>query len=55
LLLKHAFQAQAIIDILSVMISSGIGWSDIERMVKEERKSGNQFANLIYRMNLEKN
>ena len=37
------------------MISSGIGWTDIERMVKEERKAGNQFANLIYKMNLEKN
>ena len=36
LLQKYAFEAQAIIDILSVMISSGIGWKDINRMVKEE-------------------
>ena len=37
------------------MISSGISWKDIERMVKEERKSNNPFANLIYRMDFEKN
>ena len=38
LLQKYAFETQAIIDILSVMISSGISWTDIKRMVKEERK-----------------
>jgi hypothetical protein len=37
------------------MISSGISWRDIERMVKEERKTGNPFANLIYRMDFDKN
>lgn len=37
------------------MISSGISWIDIERMVKEERKTGNPFANLIYKMDFEKN
>lgn len=55
LLQKYAFEAQAIIDILSVMISSGIGWNDINRMVKEERKANNQFASLIYSINFEKN
>lgn len=54
-MLKYEFEAQAIIDILSVMISSGISWTDIARMVKEERKANNQFANLIYKMNFEKN
>lgn len=37
------------------MLSSGIGWSDITRMVKEERKAGNPLANLIYKINFEKN
>jgi len=37
------------------MISSGIGWTDIRRMVKEERKKNNQFASLIYEINFEKN
>lgn len=37
------------------MISSGISWTDIKRMVKEERKQNNQFANLIYEINFEKN
>ena len=44
LLQKYAFETQAIIDILSVMISSGIAWNDIKRMVKEERKQNNQSA-----------
>jgi len=37
------------------MISSGISWTEIERMVKEERKRGNPFANLIYKLDFEKN
>lgn len=37
------------------MVSSGISWMEIERMVKEERKRGNPFANLIYKMDFEKN
>ena len=37
------------------MISSGISWVDINRMVKEERKSGNALANLIYDINFDKN
>ena len=55
LLQKYAFEAQAIIDILSVMINSGIGWKDINRMVKEEQKANNPFASLIYSINFEKN
>lgn len=38
-----------------MMVSSGISWMEIERMVKEERKRGNPFANLIYKMDFEKN
>ena len=55
MLQKYAFEAQAIIDILSVMISSGISWSQIQRMVKEERKANNPFASLIYDINFDKN
>ena len=53
--MKYSFEAQAIIDILAVMISSGISWSDINRMVKEERKANNPFASLIYKINFDKN
>ena len=37
------------------MVTSGISWNDITRMVKDEKKSGNPLANIIYKMNLEKN
>jgi hypothetical protein len=37
------------------MQNSGIAWFDIQRMVKEEKKAGNPFANLIYKLNLDKN
>jgi hypothetical protein len=37
------------------MISSGISWNDIGRMVKDEKKNGNPLANMIYKLNLDKN
>jgi hypothetical protein len=37
------------------MITSGISWNDITRMVKDEKKSGNPLANMIHKLNLEKN
>jgi len=37
------------------MISSGIGWNDITRMVKDEKKSNNPLANMIHKINFEKN
>ena len=37
------------------MISSGISWKDINRMVKEERKANNPFASLIYEISFENN
>lgn len=55
LLQKYCFEAQAIIDILSVMMNSGISWQQMEAMIKEERKANNPLANLIYRINFEKN
>lgn len=36
------------------MQSSGIAWTDIARMVKEEKKAGNPLANLIYKLSLDK-
>ena len=37
------------------MISSGISWNDIFRMVKDEKKNGNPLANMIFKLNLDKN
>jgi hypothetical protein len=37
------------------MQTSGISWTDITRMVKEEKKAGNPLANLIHKINFEKN
>lgn len=37
------------------MISSGMSWSEINRQVKEERKTGNILANLIFKLNFDKN
>lgn len=37
------------------MQTSGISWNDISRMVKEEKKSGNPLANLINKINFDKN
>ena len=52
---KYEYEVQAIIDILQIMINSGISWIEIQRQIKEERKSGNPYANLIYKLNLDKN
>jgi hypothetical protein len=37
------------------MITSGISWNDITRMIKDEKKNGNVIANLIFKLNFEKN
>lgn len=56
LLQKYAFEVQAIIDILQIMTNSGIGWAEIQRQIKEERKSNNNpLANMIHKLNFEKN
>ena len=46
---------QGIINIIQVMINSGIPWTEIQRQIKEERKVGNPLADLIYKLDLEKN
>jgi hypothetical protein len=55
LLQKYNFEIQGIIDIIHMMVTSGISWLDIGRMIKDERKAANPLANLIYKINLEKN
>ena len=55
LLQKYLFEVQGIIDILHMMVTSGISWIDIGRMIKEERKNGNVLANMIHKINLDKN
>ena len=37
------------------MLNSGISWNEIQRQVKEERKSNNPLAAIIFSLNLEKN
>jgi len=37
------------------MVTSGISWTDIGRMIKEERKNGDPLANIIHKIYLEKN
>ena len=48
------WEVQAIIEIVGMMQVSGIGWTDIARMIKEEKKAGNHLAGMIYKLNLEK-
>ena len=55
LLQMYILDIQAIIDILQIMLTSGISWNDITRMVKDEKKAGNPLANMIHKLNLEKN
>jgi hypothetical protein len=52
---KYYEDVQAVIDILQVMTNSGIGWGEIQRQIKEERKANNPLANLIFAANFEKN
>jgi hypothetical protein len=40
---------------MQVMVSSGISWNDVSRMVKDEKKNGNPLANMIYKLSLDKN
>ena len=55
LLLKYINEVHAIITILQIMKNSGIPWKEIHRQIKEERKANNPLAELIFKMDLEKN
>jgi ribosomal protein S1 len=37
------------------MTNSGMSWGEINRQIKDERKAGNVLANMILKLNLEKN
>jgi len=37
------------------MLSSGISWTQIQRMIKEERKANNPLAAIIHKINFERN
>jgi len=37
------------------MTNSGISWAEINRQVKEERKANNPLAEMIFKMDLDKN
>ena len=54
LLTKYIYEVQAIVDILQIMTNSGISWSEITRQIKEERKRNNDLANMIYKIDFEK-
>ena len=36
------------------MLSSGISWQQIQRMIKDERKNNNPLAAIIHKINFEK-
>jgi predicted ribosome quality control (RQC) complex YloA/Tae2 family protein len=55
LLQKYIYEVQAIINIIQIMTNSGLSWGEINRQIKDERKSGNVLANMIFKLNLEKN
>lgn len=38
-----------------MMVTSGISWVDIGRMIKEEKKNGNILAEMIHKIYLDKN
>ncbi|KAL9389248.1 hypothetical protein Peur_017853 [Populus x canadensis] len=38
-----------------VALAKGIGWEDLARMVKDEKKAGNPIAGLIDKLHFEKN
>jgi hypothetical protein len=55
LLQKYIYEVQAIINIIQIMTNSGLSWGEINRQIKDERKAGNVLANMIFKLNIEKN
>jgi len=54
LLQKHLNECQAILEIIQAMVNAGLSWTEIWRMIKEEKRVGNPLANLILNINFEK-
>ena len=53
ILQNNISEVQAIIEILNALLQSGLQWKEIWRMIKEEKRSGNPLANLIFGLDLE--
>lgn len=54
LLQNNIHEVQAILEILSALLQSGLQWKEIWRMIKEEKRAGNPLANLIHGLDLER-
>lgn len=54
LLESNADAVQAAIDAVASLVASGMDWSDVAGVVKEERKKGNPVAEMINTLSLEK-
>lgn len=54
LLQKYIAEVQAILEILSALLQSGLQWKEIWRMIKEEKRAGNPLAAFIHGLELEK-
>lgn len=52
LIQMHIEEIDAIIKIINTMIVSGIKWADIWHNIKDEKKRGNPFANMINKLDL---
>ena len=48
-------EIDAIIKIINTMVASGIKWTEIWKNMKDEKKRGNPFANLIHSIDLMNN
>jgi len=48
----HITEIDAIIKIINTMIKAGVKWADIWKNIKDEKKRGNVFANLIHKLDL---
>lgn len=49
---QHVDEIDSIIKIINTMVMSGVKWADIWKNIKDEKKRGNVFANLIHSIDL---
>lgn len=49
---EHITEIDAIIQIINTMIKAGVKWADIWKNIKDEKKRGNVFANIIHKIDL---
>lgn len=54
LLEENLYEVGQAIDSVNALIASGLSWSDVSQVVRDEQRSGNQIAKLIYSMDLPK-